>query len=441
MSVALKKVSIIPFAFYLFFSLSLLSTPSHAADESGTPIASVTRMLGFEPHPSTIEIPGRFMLQGKQISAEIEIIETWNTDREVPVIEKLGFRLRLFSDGNEAAVVEIPVQQIDAKKIKKGGILATGMGNSVGMSVIVQDIQKKGKNVSGLTLEFAVRSTGDELKTTETPSTLPSDTASPSSDTLAPASSMNFGKAVQMAKLLADRADAMTASAVSEKAMLYRKALSALPVDADSTEIAALRAEITAKLEALQPPTGQAPVTTVPAEPSGAVAAPSLSSSTAQDSHMPSPEVRSLFEQAQKAFDRDEEPAARDFLRQATEKDPAYFEAWLLLGKNAVGNSKYARAKEALDKALSLRADDPEAGALYFKACYYLGEGELGIEKLFGMVGRRPDAFAPRMALADAYYQSGDLPMCEEQCLVLLDKFPGNDRPRDLLAKTRERMK
>lgn len=437
-----SRIRSLGFAILLFLLVSPFLPASHAAGEpeKGATLATVTRMLGFEPHPSTIDVPGRFILQGKPVTASIELIETWNSDRAVPVIQKLGFKLKLFSDGAETAVVEIPAQPLDAKKLKKGAVLATASGNAAGLKVTALEITGKGKNISALTLDFAVISTGEELKQATKPSASATDTTATTSEP-APVPSVDFSTVTRMARTLVARADAMPATAVSGKAMLYRKALMALPTDLDSTDIALLRTEINGKLEALQPAAPQQPSPATAAETASPAAIPSLSAPTTQERHVPPAEAASLFEQAQKAFDRQEEPAARDFLRQATEKDPAYFEAWLLLGKNAVGNSKYARAKEALDKALALRPDDAEAGALYFKASYYLGEGEIGIEKLFGMVGRKPNVLAPRMALAEAYYQSGDLPLCEEQCLAIIDRFPGNDRARELLSKTRERMK
>ncbi len=444
MSIRTSRGHSLAFAILLFLLSFPLLAVSHAAGdaEKGTTLATVTRMLGFEPHPTTIDVPGQFILQGKPVTASIELLETWDSDRAVPVIRKLGFRLRLLSSGAEAEVVELPAQPIDSKKLKKGSVLASGAGKAVGLKVTPLESTGKGKNISALTLSFALTATGEELQqAAEPPAAAATDTAAVPG--VVPASAGDGATVVRMARTLVARADAMPATAVSGKALLYRKALTALPAELDSTDIALLRAEITGKLEALQPaatPVAQ-PVSSATPEAGATAPAPSLSSPVIRDRHEPSPEVKSLFEQAQKAFDRQEEPAARDFLRQATEKDPAYFEAWLLLGKNAVGNSKYARAKEALEKALSLRPDDAEAGALHFKACYYLGEGETGVEKLFGMVGRKPDALAPRMALADAYYQMGDLPLCEEQCLAILDKFPGNDRARGLLVKTRERMK
>jgi len=417
---------------------------SHAAGDAGksATLATVTRMLGFEPHPSTIDVPGPLMLQGKPFTAAIELLETWDADRAVPVIRKLGFKLKLFSNGSEAEVVELPAQPIEAKSLKKGTVFASGTGKAVGLKVTTLESTGKGKNISAITLDFAVTSTGEESQQASAPSALPAtDAAAVPIETPVPTG--DDATVVRMARTFVARADAMPAAAVSGKALLYRKALSTLPTELDSTDVALLRAEINGKLEALRPAgaPATAPSLSAATETDATVSAPSLSSPITRERHEPSAEAKSLFEQAQKAFDRQEEPAARDFLRRATEKDPAYFEAWLLLGKNAVGNSKYARAKEALEKALSLRPDDAEAGALHFKACYYLGEGETGIEKLFGMVGRKPDLLAPRMALADAYYQMGDLPLCEEQCLAILDRFPGNDRARDLLAKARARMK
>lgn len=442
MSSASSRVRSLTFTLLLILLIFPFLTSSHAAgnDEKSVTLATVTRMLGFEPHPSAIDLPGQFMLQGKPVSASIELLETWDTDRSTPVIQKLGFRLRLFSNGTEAEVVELPAQPIDSKKLKKGSVLATGTGKAVGMKVTALEVTGKGKNVSALTLDFAVISTGEEMNQASEPS-VSSATGTATASEPAPAPTGVDAAFIRMARTLVTRADEMPATAISGKVLLYRKALTVLPAELDTTDIALLRTEINGKLEALQPAAAQAAPTSASAAPENIATAPSLSSPVTRERHEPSAEAKSLFERALKAFDRQEEPVARDFLRQATEKDPTYFEAWLLLGKNAVGNSKYARAKEALEKALSLRPDDAEAGSLYFKSCYYLGEGEIGIEKLIGIVGRKPDVLAPRMALADAYYQMGDLPLCEEQCLAILDTFPGNDRARDLLVKARERMK
>ncbi|HNW34927.1 MAG TPA: hypothetical protein PKM25_08350 [Candidatus Ozemobacteraceae bacterium] len=412
------------------------------AKEAGeTPLASVTRMIGFEPHPSSIDVPGAFSLGGKAVSARIDLLETWNAERDVPSLEKLGFRLHLQSAGTDASIVELPVQQVDVKKLKKGGVFAAGAGEAAGLTVIINDIQKQGKRVIGLTLDFSLRSSGDRFTRADDPTIVPSEHGQIASSAISP-QAVSFTGSLQIARQIAAKADAMPDAAASGRAMLYRKALSALPNEADSTQTAVFRAEITGKIDALRPapvadPAAQTSTETV----SPATFVPSLSADTSRERHDVSTEVKDLFLQAQKAFDRQDEPAARDCLRRATEKDPAFFEAWFLLGKNAVANSKYARAKESLEKALLLRGDDAEAGTLYFKACYYLGEGESGIEKLVGMTGRKPAAFAARMALADAYYQSGDLPLCEEQCLILLDTFPGNAQARGLLAKTREKMK
>jgi len=442
MSSASSRVRSLTFTLLLILLIFPFLTASHAAgnDEKSVTLATVTRMLGFEPHPSAIDLPGQFMLQGKPVTASIELLETWDTDRSTPVIQKLGFRLKLFSNGTEAEVVELPAQAIDSKKLKKGSVLATGTGKAAGLKVTALEVTGKGKNVSALTLDFAVISTGEEMNQASEPS-VSSATGTATASEPAPAPTGVDAAFIRMARTLVTRADEMPATAISGKVLLYRKALTVLPAELDTTDIALLRTEINGKLEALQPAAAQAAPTSASAAPENIATAPSLSSPVTRERHEPSAEAKSLFERALKAFDRQEEPVARDFLRQATEKDPTYFEAWLLLGKNAVGNSKYARAKEALEKALSLRPDDAEAGSLYFKSCYYLGEGEIGIEKLIGIVGRKPDVLAPRMALADAYYQMGDLPLCEEQCLAILDTFPGNDRARDLLVKARERMK
>ncbi|HOY68668.1 MAG TPA: hypothetical protein PLP29_17455 [Candidatus Ozemobacteraceae bacterium] len=446
--------------FVLVSALSAaLFLPAVAQSQTGAPapLASITRMIGFEPHPSTIELPGTFLLRGTPVSASIELLETWNADRDVPSLDKLGFRLRLAASDGQTATVEIQPLELNAKKIKTGSVLAAGAGDAAGLTVILHEFTKQGSHVTGLTLDFAIRATGDELQGPSSPAAAESPisiTASAPAASVAPAAGptpAGNAKAAQLAGALMSRADAMPATAASGKRLLYRKAILALDTAATAPVNEALRAEITAKLAALDTPaTPATPATPVtpPTPAASSESAPlslSMPPAVAEPSAVPAPapsgQAQELYQQALKAFDRQEEPAARDFLRRATEADPNHFESWLLLGKNAVANSKYARAKEALERALTIRPDDSEAGALYFKATYYLGEGELGIEKLTGMAARSPEAFAPRMVLAESLFQLGDLPRCEEECLALLDRFPGNDRAKGLLTRARERMK
>ncbi|HEY9071918.1 MAG TPA: tetratricopeptide repeat protein [Candidatus Ozemobacteraceae bacterium] len=431
-----------------------LLLPAIAPSSAGAsaPLASITRMIGFEPHPSMIDVPGSFLLRGAPVTASIELLETWNAERDVPSLDKLGFRLRLTSPDGQTSTVEIQPLELNAKKLTPGSVLAAGAGDTAGLTIVLHEFTKQGSHVTGLTLDFAIRATGEELQPTpQAASGLPaSATAAPPVTPVTASTPSGTAKAAQLAGALMSRADAMPATAVTGKRLLYRKAILALDTAPAASVNEALRAEITAKLDALGS-TGAPPTAQAPSEPASlSLSMPPVDASPAAmtastPSVTPAPatttQAQDLYQQALKAFDRQEEPAARDFLRRATEADPNHFESWLLLGKNAVANSKFARAKEALERALAIRPDDTEAGALYFKSTYYLGEGETGIEKLTAMAARHPEAFAPRMVLAEALYQFGDLPRCEEECLALLDRFPGNDRAKELLSRTRTRMK
>ena len=131
-------------AFLLGFTVLSVSHAAGDAGKSAT-LATVTRMLGFEPHPSTIDVPGPLMLQGKPFTAAIELLETWDADRAVPVIRKLGFKLKLFSNGSEAEVVELPAQPIEAKSLKKGTVFASGTGKAVGLKVTPSNRPEKAR--------------------------------------------------------------------------------------------------------------------------------------------------------------------------------------------------------------------------------------------------------------------------------------------------------
>lgn len=414
-----------------------VSEPAPAAEE-GQVLNSFSRTINFDPHPTLIEpLPSPLALEGKKVSYTVEFLETWDTKGKAPNLKELGFKVVMSVNDKEVKTFDFPKKALDQKSLKKGLVLAGDSFETLGISIVVDDSTKEGKAVTGVSItgkllgrgeakvEAPTLASGTEPTTEPAPivtaaGTAPTVTAVPA----APAMAASLGLARQLAKKGDDMAEAHAAAKIA----LYKKALTMLGENLTAPDALSLSTELKEKIGKLE-----SQATAKPAAPGAPTQVPGIGK--------PTPEVQALYDEAMKKFNLSQEAEGRDFLRKAVEKDPTFHAAWFQLAKNALSNNKYAKAKEAAEKALGLRDDDVEAGVILFKSCYYLGETEVGIEKLSGMAKRYPKKFEAQYALADAYYQAGDLPACEEQCVKMTDAFKGNDRVRDLLAKTREKMK
>jgi|GEM_PF-982362 len=429
-------------------------------------LTSLSRLLSFDPHPTTFPVPQPIEIAGKNFTGEISCDEKWVTQKTNAFLGELGATLRLFQGGVEAETITIPSVKLASKKLKAGVLVGEAKGNSAGLQMTVDSLKGSAKAITELTVVFKVIGLSPALTTHSTPvvsvpapAFVPASVSVPASASVPakvepanPGSAKPLGAApssgLRMAMALIEKAAAIQAGQKSAKLKLLERALSLIPMGDISPEAATIRSDIQAKISSLSTSsalTGQADSSLLsPTETS--TETPTETSAGAQSSHADTaktidPQAQAWYKEAVDLLFKEKEPEARDLLRKAVEKAPEYYDAWALLGRNAFENSKYARAKEAFEKVLALKDDGYQSAKLYFKACYYLGDPDSGIEKLKAMVSRYPKAAAPRMALAEAFFQAGDFPECQEQCLQQIALNPADFQAKELLARTNEKLK
>ncbi|HNV71499.1 MAG TPA: tetratricopeptide repeat protein [Candidatus Ozemobacteraceae bacterium] len=424
-------------------------------------VHAFSRMLGFDPHPMLTEYlqdsPKNIL--GRPMTFTVETEETWKAE---PVsLQEIGFQVKVLSQGQLVQTLRVPRKALKTRDAKPGALLGEVSDGDLAVRFLVAEAQVEGGRLVELTYDgrLLAREAGvstsspvpvtSEVGQPPEPAkvpVLPPVVATPpvvteTSGVLAPAPEspetpvgLTTGTDIpSVVTRLLEKAYSLPPEQEKVRLSLLRKALAMLgDVQQPGPEVERLVKDLqnrTAGVDAVP--------ANVPASGSAQIELAPVTASTDGVSD----EARTLYDQAVRAFALGQEPEARDCLRRAVEKAPGYHQAWVLLGKNALANSKYARAQEAFQQAVSLRGDDVESGVGFFKACYYLGDAEKGLELLKGLVSRNPQALLAREALAEAYYQAGDLESCLIECRQILDRDPKNTRIQDLFARTSQRMK
>lgn len=435
----------------LFPVFSIISPcEAQSAPETGYELHSFSRLIAFDEHPTTLDPLGTTALNfsGEQFTYTIELQEAWLSRKNTPTIQGIGYKLHVLKPGEEKQTLIIPQVDLITRELTKGSIIASGRTGKYGLEVVLDSWKGSGKHPIAVELSFKLKGFGEtpsspsqETTVAPPPPTEPSPTASasatiPAPNVIPPALTVTplptgqapgltkSASALSMARFFLERAIQMDNAQAAGKKSMLKKAWITLPTDDTSPEGETLRAAIKeeeAKLAAMSSASSG----------SDAKSGGTGSSSPAEP----------LYQEARKLLAQQDEVKARELLRQATEKDPAFFPAWSLLAENALKNSKYARAREFAQAALGLRPDDLTNSVAFFKACFYLGEPEIGTEKLSALVNRLPESLPPRIALAEAHMQTGNLPACEAECLIILEKHSGNYQAKALLEKARARMK
>ncbi|MBI3039894.1 tetratricopeptide repeat protein [bacterium] len=423
--------------FFFFIGIFLIEGAEKptfsAASTDGRLLISLPRIISFDPHPSIAEFQGDIAYRGSRVTGSVEFLEKWETKGENPCLKEIGFKIKLLKNGAEFQNFEFPLKQLETKKIKKGGMLAESKSGDLGVNIVLDHSQVIGKTLTGISFTVNLFDFGTEetsqLEETSVPP-VPSTTMASSSTLPSP---QTVGNVLEFAFRFSRKADALPDKNASTKIMLYKQALSVVPSSETSKEAQDFIQETTDKIASLK--------RGLPSGPRSVVASAPVASTGYSEKHVPSVEVKNLYDSAKKLFAKNQEPEARDLLRKALEKDPLFYEGWVLLGKNAFSNRKYSKAGEAFEKAVSLRDDDSDSGLYYFKSAYYLGETEKGLEKLIGMVKRYPQSNSSKIALGEAYFQAANLPLCEEMCVSIIQNDPENVQAKKLLERAREKMR
>lgn len=419
----------------LFLSFCLVSAPIGAGEEkaqteagSSYELHSFAREISFDTHPLTIEpLAGKFLNFGtEQIQYSIDLLESWDPTTKEPVIKQIGFKVYFQKPGQEKVTVDVSPIPLLSKKLKKGEILKSVQHENFEVAILCDGFKTGKKHPETITISFKLKGYGKGGDSPVASPTIPvlSVVDAPVSPNLP--STERYRVAVSLFEL----ANKMNEAQTNGKINLLKKALAAIPVDDISTEAVALRAKIENEKKLLEAKPVNEGVSTSSTPTSTRTSTPTSSNSPASP----------LFEEAKKCFALGDEAKGREHLRNALEKDPDFQAGWALLAKNAYKNSKYARAKEASEKALNLDRNDVPSAEIFFKANYYLGDAQTGIDILEQLVKNNPKSLKAYLILADAYFQSGNLPACETACNNLLAISPENSRAKELLAKTKKKM-
>jgi tetratricopeptide (TPR) repeat protein len=437
-------------------------------------------MIGFDPHPERVEFPHPMTIDGETTVCSVSLAETWNTKRQAPTLQKIGFTVRLQAGPREVGAEVVAPVEIAGKKAVKGAHLAEAKVGPVTVRITLDDFGPKAGAMEEVTLGFSLtgaaaaassgetssRPTADTAPETQTvpvhiptPSpvetgpgllTAPAAIESPavvapepspveSSPTAARESPEGSTGNIRVARLLLAQAVKLPADQEKARARLLARILSLVPTADASPEARQVHEEMSALRGSSTAPYALAAGGDLLPRPPSDPATPPASSG--RPGAAVKPEAQALFDQATSFFRLDKEPEGREALRKALEADPNFHAAWRLLGSNALANRKYRRAKEAMAEAIRIRPDDLEAARLSFKAGYYLGEGAEAVTPLSALAQRQPKHRTVGLELAKAWFDLGDLEQSEAECLRVLQHHPDDPATLELLGKCRRGMR
>ena len=322
--------------------------------------------------------------------------------------------------------------------MKKGQQIAETSIGSTRLAVFIEDFSKTGPGLAELTLTFKLSYPEVKVEKAE-----------------AKIANLKTSTALDLCRKLADRASQIPGENAGARLSLYKKALAAAPAAASSPEAAEFHASIGRLINDIEQKNTIRPE---PASATPQIEEPQAQTDTGASSAAPektpvnapaetksagtvAPEAVALYRQAQSLFAQDKGPEAREALRKALEIAPDYRDALILLGDNAYSNRKYARAREAFEKVISLDEKDADSLLKYFKAGYYLGEGSEAVLKLATAKAKHPDDLKLKMAFAEASFQLGDLINAEAACIEILNMNAGHSQAKDLLERVKKHLK
>ena len=407
--------------FFLIIVVLFLSGPAFTQPVEQT----LARLFSYDPHPGNAYFSEKVPYAGHLADIEIKFFETWAEKKDSANISAIYFSFSAIKNG--ASLGSAQTQKFSVSTgMQKGQIIGETSLENLKFKATLDSFEKDSGGVTDLTVIFSMSYNIQELNK-----------ARESEANQSVSSSMN------LCKKLAEKADALPDKNSNTKIALYQKALLTAPPETSSPDAAAFRKMVEQKITRLG---GQAETTTIETKvldissiPQSAIEkpkAPVSFQSPAQPISISKKTVNreavTLYNQAKSFFDQGKGPEGREALREALEIAPEYRDALVLLGENAFSNRKYARAKEAFDKALNLEDNDPETILKFFKACYYLGEGSSAVERIALIKNRYPEDRRVKLTLAEAYFQLGDLPQAKSLCEEVLAVDRGNYQATDL---------
>ena len=380
----------------------------------------LVRLFSYDPHPSTAKFAQEVPFSGQVAQIEVKFVEQWKTAKNEAYLTGMGFEFFAKKGTRILGATEISQTSITSTGTKPGDVFATGQLGNINISITVDSVvvSKKGlKGVTDMTLNFAISYDESQLESAKKQEALsgPKDTA------------------LALAEKMMKRGDSLPASQTKAKMALYKRALNLAPTASTSVAAAAFHQELGKRLQGKVISTIKKTQSTMTTPKIKKVykspPTPKLSSPAIK------PSAKELYKKARAAFAQGEEPQGRDFLRKAISIAPNYFDAWKLLGENALDNRKYSRAAKAFDSALEIRPNSADAAFKYFKANYYIGEGQLGIDKLEAMKTKYATSNSIKLSLAEAYFQMGELPKAKALCQQVLGVNPDNSKAQSLIQR------
>lgn len=425
----------------MFCAIALSFSPLLAGEQAEQ---TIVRMFSYDPHPNSATFAEKVPFNGKLHDFTIIFVESWQSKGETGTLKQISFKIQAVRAGQTVASSEtIPTA---ASKVKKGEQIGKVNIGDITFTAEVTDIAQNKSGITDLTVAFKI--TYDKAA---------SEAAAKDENSAVSLSGLDF------ARRLAERAAAMPSANGAAKISMYKRAIMAAPAADSSQEARAFHDEINATISDLEKssptfkpfkqqettfviiPESKNEANDTSASEAGKVDSPSVIrpvAPVAKPAKVEIPkEAVKYYKEARTLFAQEKGPEGREALRKALEIAPAYHEALLLLGDNASENRRWSRAKEAFKQALDIMDRDADTLLKYFKACYYIGEGDEAIILLEEIRNKYPNERRVQLAVAEANFQLGDLPAAQVLCEEMLQKDPADTRASDLLQRVKRLLK
>ncbi len=413
-----------------------------------------SRMFSYDPHPTSVDFSEPVIFNGESLKHRVVFHETWKSVKDKDFLQTINFTIQAMK-GSEV-VSSASTAPFTVSKLTKGQKAGeTKLGETV-LTVTIDEFVKSGSGITDLTLTFKIENPQSTAgQAVEKPVEKLAEKGDEIVKTSIPAGTKTSA-ALYFCQKLAERAAEMPAENVVARLSLLKKALAAAPLAESSPDAADFRARIGKQISELEgnqtsspkasspedkvAPTPVSTGASAPEPNSPPAGKPDATAATAAKSAV-DPSAQQLYLSAKTLFAQDKGPEGREALRKALEIAPDYIDALVLQGENAYSNRKYARAREAFEKAINLNEKNADVLLKYFKACYYMGEGMEGMLRLTAVKDKFPNDTSFKFSACEAYFQLGDLINAEAVCNEILNISPESSRAKDLMQRIKSHLK